>query len=157
MIRKKKSEAKVFIGADKSSLMFPKYEGKKIKGPKNPKVTLKENVIQRKVERYLKSYGLKFLHIPDALLMFLMKNPLVPMHIRKFVKEYFSGLPDLLIFHKNSEGHNFCLLLELKTEAGVVSTVQGRWHAGLNVHVTYSLKEAKEVIDEFIEFVDNKS
>lgn len=156
MLRKKSSSAKVFIGADKSNLAFPKFAGKK-KSAANKKVTLKENVIQDQVEGHLKSYGLKFFHIPDALLCFLKTNKFVPQYIRNYIKEYFSGLPDLLIFHKNNEGFNFCLLLELKTEAGVVSTVQQRWHMGLNVHVTYSLAEAKKVIDDFIEFVDNKA
>ncbi len=105
----------------------------------------------------LKSYGLKYFHIPDNLLCFLKTNSAVPQGIRNLISEHFKGVPDLVIFHKNQDGYNFCLLLELKTENGKVSTGQKNWHAGLNVNVTYGLGEAKKVVEEFIEFVGYNS
>ena len=157
MLRSKKNkDAKVFIGSDKSTLAFPKFQKKK-SGPKTKKAKRPEEVIQSQIEGLLKSYGLKFFHIPDNMLFFLMRNPAVPQWIRNLVKEYFKDLPDIIAFHKNQEGHNFCLLLELKTEVGSLSTGQKRFKSGLNVIVTYGLEEAKAAVEEFIEFVDNKA
>jgi hypothetical protein len=153
MLNSKKTKS--FTGSDKSSLAFPKIQKKKT--PKRKTVKQPEKVIQSQIEGMLKSYGLKYFHIPDNLLCFLKTNSAVPQGIRNLISEHFKGVPDLVIFHKNQEGYNFCLLLELKTENGKVSTGQKNWHAGLNVNVTYGLEEAKKVVEEFIEFVDYNS
>jgi hypothetical protein len=153
---KKRDKENIFTGSDKSTLAFPKFTKKKTE-PKKKTVKIGEKVIQEKLEGRLRSYGLKFFHIPDLLLFFLKNNPAVPQYIRNLVSEYFKGVPDLVVFHKNQEGYNYCLLLELKTEAGKVSTGQQRWHSGLNVIVTYGLKEAYQAVEDFIKFVDDKA
>jgi len=66
-------------------------------------------------------------------------------------------MPDIIAWHKNQDGYNFCLFLELKTETGKLSQGQKNWKIGLNVNVTYSLEEAINVIDNFLEFCDGKS
>jgi len=151
---KKSKKAIGFKGADKSGLAFPKKTKKT--APKK-KRTHPEKVIQKQVEAYLKSYGIKFFHIPDYLLMFIKTSPLVPQHLRNLVSEHFKGMPDIIAWHKNQDGYNFCLLLELKTETGKLSQGQKNWKIGLNVNVTYSLEEAINVIDNFLEFCDGKS
>jgi hypothetical protein len=152
MLRSKKTNS--FSGSDKSSLAFPKFQKKKAPSKKSKQP---EKVIQRQIEGLLKSYGLRYFHIPDNLLYFLKTNPIVPQNIRNLISEHFKGVPDLVVFHKNQEGFNFCLLLELKTESGKVSTGQKNWHSGLNVNITYGLEEAKTAVENFIEFVDDKS
>ena len=99
-----------------------------------------EKDIQKEVERRLKDYGIRYIHIPSD----------------TYVKTggHFKGVLDLLAFFRREDGFNYCLCLELKADKGKLSQGQKNWHKGLNVHVTYGMDEAIECVENWVKFID---
>jgi len=124
--------------------MFPKPKARK-----PTKALTPEKMIQAEIECLCHLKGLRFIHIPDGVLGYLARaNP----QVRALISKYFCGIPDLLIFAP-AEKYNYCLMLELKTEAGKLSQGQKNWHRGQNVITAYGLNEAKTALLEFEEFI----
>jgi len=113
------------------------------------KITEKE--IQSSCEYLLKLHRIRFLHIPDALLAFVM--PKAPQWLRAIISKGLRGVPDIIAFAKSPDGYNHALLLELKTDKGVLSEHQKKWHLGLSVQVAYGLDDSIEAVQQFISFV----
>jgi len=105
------------------------------KKPPAPKVTIKEKDLQAMAENLCNSLGIRFFRLPDSLLGYLARCPVV--WIRVFVGRYLAGLPDMILFKKSPNGDNICRMIEIKTEGGRVSQGQAKWHSGLDVKVCY--------------------
>ncbi len=105
--------------------------------------TGKETVLQKQCEKYLDLLGIRFIHIPDSLLMFVMSSPMIPIWIKTIVSKYFTGFPDLAMFQDDKS-----LLVELKTAKGTLSTGQKRWAKGVNVHVLRDFESFKALVDK---------
>ncbi len=111
----------------------------------------KEKDLEKTCESYLKELGLRYIHIPDSLLAWIMGiNPITKKHntppwVRVVISRAFKGVPDLLIFLDDK-----CLLVELKTATGKLSQGQKTWSKGVKVHVVREFFDFKELVDEFI-------
>ncbi len=103
----------------------------------------KEKDLQKTCEAYIKELDLRYIHIPDSMLAYLMNK--APIWIRTIVSRRLKGVPDLLIFLDDK-----CLLVELKTATGKLSQGQKTWSKGVKVHVVREFFDFKELVDEFI-------
>ena len=119
------------------------------KKPRASKVTIKEKDLQGMAENLATALGIRFFRLPDSLMGYLAACN-VPW-IRVFVSRYLAGVPDLMLFKALPDGRNEVRFIEIKTEAGRVSTGQQKWHSGLNVHVCYGWPSVEKAITDFAE------
>lgn len=106
-----------------------------------------ERDIQAHAEQLCMALGIRFFRIPDKLMGFLAN--FAPAWVRVFVARYLAGTPDLMLFRPLPDGTNEVKFVEIKRDGGKVSQGQTKWHAGLNVHITYGWEETKHVIEAF--------
>jgi len=97
----------------------------------------KEAELQGLCEAYLTKLGIWYFHIPAASYKARGANVL-------------AGIPDLLIFKKDNQINNNCLLVELKTKVGKTNLKQKKWEKQTNVHVIRSFEGFKELITEWV-------
>ena len=96
----------------------------------------KEAELQDLCEGYLTIKGIWFFHIPAASYKARGANVL-------------AGIPDLLIFKKDNDTNNNCLLVELKTKVGKPNPKQKKWAKETNVHLIRSFEGFKDLIKEW--------
>lgn len=121
--------------------------------PANKKVSMPEKDIQAAVENYLYSKGIdKFVRIPDVLNRYIFARPDVPLWIKRWIKLYIKGMPDLIIPHptKRHGKYMIALPLELKTEAGKLSHAQAVWGRVWGTIITHGMEEAIKEINDFL-------
>jgi len=121
----------------------------KIRGKAPAKAKLPEKTLQAMAEALCIRLGIKFFRIPDKLMGFLATS--APPWVRVFVAGYFAGVPDLMLFKRLPDGTNQVKFVEIKTEVGKISQGQAKWHAGLNVSVTYGWEETQAGIMAFLD------
>lgn len=123
---------------------------------KTTKPRVKESSIQSQVESYLKAKGIEYIRFPDSLYRYIFANQSIPIHVKKQCSDYMKGIPDLIILTK-SKAYNDCLLLEIKAKDGKLSQGQKNFAKHLNVETGWGFEDCKGIIDNFVEFVDNKT
>ena len=119
---------------------------------KRPKVTIKEDAIQKQCDDLLIALRIKYLRIPDWVWKWLKEN--APVSVISELSGKFAGMPDDLPLIKLTEKYSLCLGLELKTEAGKLSTKQKRWIKEVGGVVSRSPDDTIEIIDRFIKDAD---
>lgn len=132
----------------KPTVKMSKLKRKRLGKLKFPKVQDAEADIQGMAEQLCAIHGIPFLRLPDALLRTVFANPSTPLHIKKICSEYLKGIPDLILFNKNSQKY---LGIEIKTERGRLSHAQKRWQRMIGTKVTHGWETTKQAIDEFNE------
>lgn len=107
-----------------------------------------EREIQFKCESLINNLGLTLIRVPDSVLASI-KNSQYRKDKREALK-YLTGQPDLVIL-RFKEGRVRCLLIELKSVYGKLSTGQKHFFnkLGMEPIICYSFKEAEKLILEF--------
>jgi len=124
-----------------------KEKAKNLGKVKNPKVTNPEKEIQAFAEQLLAMYDVPFVRVPDSILKGFFCSQSIPIWTKRHVKEYLSGLPDLILFNPDKGTYK---AIEIKTEKGRLSAHQERWKKKLNTTVTMGWEATKHEIMEFI-------
>jgi hypothetical protein len=115
------------------------------------KEKISEADIQAAVEDYLIQRGITFFRIPDALFRTIFAGS-VPLWVKSQISQYIKGWPDLFIFKNEPElKYTQCLFLELKKKGGKISQGQKKIANMVTVEYAYSVEEAIEKIEEFME------
>ena len=86
---------------------------------------------QRQCEQYLRVRKIDYIRIPDWIYRLVTSNP----KLRKWISQYFKGLPDLMIFRQWSSPYNLALFVELKKKGGQLGQGQEALGRRLNVLV----------------------
>jgi hypothetical protein len=85
-----------------------------------------EYLLQAQCEAYLRVRGLRFVHIPSKIQLFIW-SPVCPKWVGALASRYLKGIPDLLIFGYPVDGVRQCLTIELKSEKGKLTDEQKQW------------------------------
>lgn len=114
-----------------------------------------EETIQNAVEDYLNFKGIKFIRIPDSI--YRMCNPFTrvgkktDIWVAKEIKEYLSGIPDIIALKKNNELSNSNLALELKKKNAKPRQAQINWALDITVHYPDTIEKAIKLIDKWLD------
>jgi hypothetical protein len=106
-----------------------------------------EEALQRQCEQYLRARKIDFVRIPDWIYRLVTSNP----KLRKWISQYFKGLPDLMIFRQWKSPYNLALFVELKKKGGQLSQGQEALGRRLNVLVIREFELFVVVVDRFLE------
>lgn len=118
-------------------------------------VGVPEATIQSAVEDYLHFKGIKFIHIPDTI--YRMCSPFTrvgkktDVWVARLIKEYLSGIPDIIALKKGTALSNSNLALELKKKNAKPRQGQLNWAQGLIVHYPDTIEKAIELIDKWMD------
>ena len=132
-------------------IMFPYGKKKQLaykKKRKNPKVSISESDNQKQCNDLLEAHQIKYLRIPDWVWGWLKHN--APVSVINELSGKFAGMPDNLPLIKLTDKYSLCLGLELKTEAGRLSTKQKRWQKEVGSIVSRSPDDNIEIVNEFM-------
>jgi hypothetical protein len=106
-----------------------------------------EDALQRQCEQYLRARKIDYIRIPDWIYRLVINSP----KLRKWVSQYFKGLPDLMIFRLWSSPYNLALFVELKKKGGQLSQGQEALGRRLNVLVIREFELFVIVVEKFLE------
>jgi len=113
-----------------------------------------EETIQNAVEDYLNFKGIKFIRIPDSIYRmcspFTREGRNTKIWVAKEIKEYLSGIPDIIALKKNGELSNSNLALELKKKNAKPRQAQINWALGITVHYPDTIDKAINLIDRWM-------
>ena len=109
---------------------------------------MKERDIQILAESYLDILGMLYVRVPDSLWAFVKKS--MNFRLLGLCSKFLSGMPDLVIFGFDENGNSKVLLIEIKTQKGILLDSQKKWHTKTKVHVCRSFEEIKDLVDFFI-------
>ena len=135
-----------------------------------PKVTIKEDAIQKQCNDMLDWNGIKYIRIEDYVwsglktiireLSLSIKHGLSAkktawlLHLSQAIlsalSDRFAGMDDIVAFIPVMDKYSLCLSLELKTEAGKQSTKQKRWNKQVSGRESRSPDQTIVIINEFI-------
>jgi hypothetical protein len=108
--------------------------------------TGKESDFQSLCEQYLEIKNLLYLHIPAKLLESLFRSPVVPVWIKRAVKQYIAHWPDIIIFRDGRY-----LAIELKTATGELTHGQKDRLADMGGMVIRDFEDFKKTVDQWEE------
>ncbi len=83
-----------------------------------------ESALQSYAEAVLRAKRLPYLHLPLGMFKALFKSPTVAPYIKRILKDYLAGWPDLIIILPITTQQNLCVCLELKTTIGKLHGLQ---------------------------------
>jgi hypothetical protein len=115
-----------------------------------------EAQLQAQCEQYLRTAGLRYIHIPGQLQRFILGSGfrntktgkqwrVVPIHIAKLASDAFKGQPDLLVF--GTDGRY--LAVELKVGRNKLTTEQEQW-TDYGLHVCRSFEAFQQIVSDWI-------
>ena len=102
-----------------------------------------ESDLQEFTNNYLKAKGLPYLRLSEKLLVNIFRNPSIPVHVKRHIKEEVAGWPDNLVLVPLGNGLNLAMAQELKTEAGTLTQAQRIMDHEIEMVVARSEDEVK--------------
>lgn len=108
-------------------------------------IEISESELQALAEKYLCLRGVRFVHIPSKIQVFIWSG-ICPIWVGRLASKYLKGIPDLLIFGDSENEIRRCLVIELKSKNGTLTTEQKQW----NPKVCRTFDEFKSVVDYFV-------
>ena len=118
-----------------------------------------ESDLQAAVEKYLKLKQIKFLHLPDILMLALSpKCGYLPKHWRIQISTYIVGWPDLIVPRAVPwMPYPLLLGLELKTKTGTFTDEQKELAPIIRMRSARNLEDAITEIDSFLSWEPSDS
>lgn len=129
--------------------MFTKKDQLKYRKKSTVEKVEPESHLQKRVDSILKFYHLKNIRIHSSFWRWVWFH--CPVKIKKLFTEYFTGMPDNIMFLPLDDNFSLCLQVELKTKIGKQNAAQKKWAKEISVVICRDDKEFQEILKKYFD------
>jgi hypothetical protein len=133
--------------ADQKGVAIPKL--KKVRSRKSRAAACPESIIQNWANATLEAMGIPFLRLGESLLLNIFRNPSIPIHIKRHIKEAIAGWPDNILFLPITNHFSLCCMAEFKSDVGELHGKQKERAKELPFNVIRTTGELDELLKAF--------
>jgi hypothetical protein len=138
--------------ADQKGMAIPKM--KRVRIQKSRAAQTPESIIQNFVNTTLEAMGIPYIRLGESLLLNIFKNPAIPVHVKRHIKNSIGGWPDNTLFIPVTKRFALACLVECKSDVGDLHGKQKERAAELPFNIVRTTAQLDELLNEFRQTAD---